>query len=114
MQAEVSYSHPLDQLLKLGEVKRHGTGVDYAVLGIGSEHVPELIRMAVDADLYAASSDSSVVWAPVHAWWALAQFRAESAIVPSCDPNTAPAPTTMNSCSPVIFLTIISLAQGFK
>ena len=77
-----SYQPPLDQLLTLGQPKRHGTEVDYAKLGIGREHVPELIRMATDQALNSGPSDSKLVWAPVHAWWALAQLRAEEAVVP--------------------------------
>jgi hypothetical protein len=78
----VSYQPPVDQLLKLGEPHRHGTDVDYAQLGIGPAQVPDLIRMATDEVLNSASSKSKLVWAPVHAWWALAHLRAEEAVVP--------------------------------
>jgi hypothetical protein len=77
-----SYQPPVDQLLTLGQPERHGTGVDYEKLGIGREQVAELIRMATDQGLNSAPSDSALVWAPVHAWWALAQLRVEEAIVP--------------------------------
>ena len=77
-----SYQSPVDQLFTLGQPKRHGTSVDYEKLGIGREHVTELIRMATDEALNSGPSDSKLVWAPVHAWWALAQLRAEEAIGP--------------------------------
>ena len=77
-----SYHSPVDKLLTLGQPKRHGTGVDYTALGISREHAPELIRMATDEALNSAPSDNLFVWAPVHAWWALAQLRAEEAVVP--------------------------------
>ena len=77
-----SYRPPVDKLLTLGQPKRHGPGVDYTGLGISREHVPELIRMATDEALNSAPSKTLFVWAPVHAWWALAQLRAEEAIVP--------------------------------
>jgi hypothetical protein len=77
-----SYRPPVDKLLTLGKTQRHGTGVDYAKLGIRREHVPELIRMATDKALNSGPSDSELVWAPVHAWWALAELRADEAVVP--------------------------------
>jgi hypothetical protein len=40
---------------------------DYLQLGLASEHVPELIRMAIDEDLHFADTNSLEVWAPVHA-----------------------------------------------
>ncbi len=55
---------------------------DYLALGLHSEHIPELIRMAVDQELSKAKSDRPEVWAAVHAWRALAQLRATEAIAP--------------------------------
>ena len=51
-------------------------------LGITSEHIPELIRMATDEELNYADSDSPEVWAPAHAWRCLGFLRAEEAIAP--------------------------------
>ncbi len=51
-------------------------------LGITSADIPELIRMMTDDDLNWADSDSSEVWAPVHAWRCLGFLRAEAAIAP--------------------------------
>lgn len=50
--------------------------------GLTEEHIPELIRMATDPELNNADSESSEVWAPLHAWRAFGQLRAEQAIEP--------------------------------
>jgi hypothetical protein len=50
--------------------------------GFTAEHIPELIRMATDSELNWADSDSLEVWAPIHAWRALGQLKAEEAIAP--------------------------------
>ena len=81
-QTTLSYHPPVDQLLRLEEPRRHGTKVDYKALGLGHEHVSELIRMATDEALHTAPTTSRLVWAPVHAWWALAEMRATEAISP--------------------------------
>jgi hypothetical protein len=49
---------------------------------LGNEHIPALIRMACDMALHTADHDRPEIWAPVHAWRALAQLRAEEAIEP--------------------------------
>jgi hypothetical protein len=49
---------------------------------LAEEHIDDLIRMALDEDLHWAESSSSEVWAPIHAWRALGQLRAEAAIEP--------------------------------
>ncbi|EDX86102.1 hypothetical protein S7335_3805 [Synechococcus sp. PCC 7335] len=51
-------------------------------LGITSEHIPALIRMATDADLNQADVESLEVWAPVHAWRCLGLLKAQEAIEP--------------------------------
>lgn len=51
-------------------------------LGISSEHIPELIRMATDEALNEAEVESIEVWAPVHAWRCLGFLKAEEAIEP--------------------------------
>ena len=79
---ELSYRPPVDQLLRLDEPRRHGTKVDYAALGIGHAHVADLIRMATDEALHSAPTESPFVFAPVYAWWALAELRATEAIGP--------------------------------
>jgi hypothetical protein len=74
------YRPPTDQLLDVGEPRDVDT--DYVALGINRGHVPELIRMATDEQLHSGPRDSNIVWAPIHAWRALAQLRAEEAVVP--------------------------------
>lgn len=74
-----NYSEPVCQLLKLGEPKKT---VDYQALGIGKEHVAELIQMAWDMGLHQSLSSSAEVWGTLHAWRALGQLRAEEAIEP--------------------------------
>ena len=75
------YLPPVKQLLSLGEPQRHVV-LDYAGLGLSLNDVPALIRMATDYQLHNGPQDSPIVWAPVHAWRALAQLRAEEAIAP--------------------------------
>ncbi len=80
-----SYPPPVAKLLSLGEPQGVSTTekwADYRGMGLGPEHIPDLIRMATDEDLLWADSDSLEVWAPPHAWRALAQLRAEAAIEP--------------------------------
>jgi hypothetical protein len=74
------YAAPVRQLLTLGETHDHNPArwPNYAAkFGIGAEHVDELIRLACDP-----LSQTDDVWAPVHAWRALGQLRAEAAIAP--------------------------------
>jgi hypothetical protein len=83
------YAHPLDQLLRLGEVGL-GTGwQDYRSLGIGPEHAPDLIRMATDADLIFQADeedvDQAADWAPQHALRAIGQLGAVEAAAPLLD-----------------------------
>jgi HEAT repeat protein len=75
-----AYHDPVAQLLTLGDPRQGGR--DYLVLGLTAKHVPALVRMALDEDLHWADSESAEVWAPLHAWRALGQLRAEAAIEP--------------------------------
>jgi hypothetical protein len=81
-----TYHDPVAQLLTLGDPRQGGHTVpewyDYPALGLTAEHVPELMRMALDDDLNLADSEGAEVWAPLHAWRALGQLRAEAAIEP--------------------------------
>lgn len=74
------YPPPLDRLLTLGDVEREE--VDYLALGIGEEHVAELIRMSRDPALNHARHPDPKLWAPMHAWRVLGQLRAEAAAEP--------------------------------
>ena len=79
-----NYAPPVDKLLTYG--KAEGGVPDqwpnYLELGLGPEHIPDLIRMATDASLNWAGSESLEVWAPIHAWRTLGQLRAEAAVEP--------------------------------
>ncbi len=79
--SEDSYAPPLDRLLKLGMPPHDATSVDCAALGLDRAHIPELIRMATDAELNGGPADSPIVYAPIHAWRALGHLRAEEAVV---------------------------------
>ena len=82
------YPPPVDQLLALGEPEfGHGNPwPDYLAMGFTTEHVPELIRMVGDEELYAGDdgeleTDMQPEWfAYIHAWRTLGLLRAEAAI----------------------------------
>ena len=79
-----TYRDPVAQLLTLGDPRQEGHMAsewrDYPALGLTTEDVPELARMALDKDLHWTDSEGGEVWAPLHAWRALGQLRAESAV----------------------------------
>ncbi len=81
---KTSYQPPVDKLLTYGEsnLMKPDEWPDYRELGIGPEHIPDLIRMATDEELNEADSESREVWAPIHAWRALGQLRAVEAVEP--------------------------------
>jgi len=78
------YQPAVERLLTYGESDRirPDDWPDYRELGIGPEHIPELIQMATDEDLNLAAAESTEVWAPLHAWRALGQLRAVEAARP--------------------------------
>ena len=82
--SKTSYQPPVDKLLTYGESKLMAPDEwpDYRELGIGPEHIPDLIRMATDEELNEADPESREVWAPLHAWRALGQLRAVEAVEP--------------------------------
>lgn len=67
MSDDVSYALPVAGLLIIGDPNNKGVEGQIAALGLGQEHVPELVRMAVDPELNSAAGDSLEVWAPPHA-----------------------------------------------
>lgn len=83
-----AYTPPVDQLLSYGGAWgfKPEDWPDYLALGIGPEHIPDLIRMATDKELdwleKDEDEDSFEGWAPIHAWRTLGQLRAEAAIEP--------------------------------
>jgi hypothetical protein len=76
------YNSPIKELLSIGDIRGSSTWLDYSSYGITSKDIPELIKMATDEKLNFASSNSTYVWAPLHAWRALGQLRAIQAINP--------------------------------
>jgi hypothetical protein len=77
-----NYPPPIDKLLTLGNAWNMRDWPDYLALGLGPEHIPDLIRMATDDELNDGDSESPDVWAPAHAWRALGQLRAAEASAP--------------------------------
>jgi hypothetical protein len=79
----MNYEGLAASLLTLGEA---GWSDDwqakYQPLGFSLEHVPNLIRMAVDDELNQADTENAAIWAPVHAWRILGILRAEEAVRP--------------------------------
>ena len=74
------YNPPLDQLLWLGQTQPGW--LSYAELGIGSQHIPELLRMATDKQLGAEYGDTLEFWGTAHARRALAQLGATTVVEP--------------------------------
>ena len=79
---ENTYHSPVSTLLTLGDLHKIDGRLDYLTYGLTDAHIPELIRMALDEDLHWADSESTAVWAPIHALRALGQLRAQTAIEP--------------------------------
>lgn len=78
-----NYAPPLDRLLTYGECLKVDRNRNYVEeLGLGSEHIPELIRMASDRELNKVNSAFPETWAPIHAWRSLGQLEATEAIEP--------------------------------
>lgn len=78
------YSEPVTRLLTQGECPWGGaeSWLDYRALGITEQDILSLIAMVTDNDLYELDSEAATGWAPVHAWRALGQLRAEAAVIP--------------------------------
>ncbi|MBI4727245.1 DUF1186 domain-containing protein [candidate division TA06 bacterium] len=77
-----AYQPPVDRLLALGEPGKKDW-LDYQTMGLSEAHIPELARLAADRELnFEADQDGPEVWAPMHAWRALGQLRAVSAVGP--------------------------------
>ena len=78
------YSLPVKKLIALGAKNAQGIGpwFDYQELGITGEHIPELIRIIQEINLFwpLGDTESDEVSAPIHAWRALGQLQAQEAI----------------------------------
>ncbi len=84
-----TYTSPVDKLLTIGEAESVNPDKwpNYLELGIGKEHVPDLIRMATDRKLRDLEQEEYEdeypdFWAPIHAIRALGQLHAEAAAEP--------------------------------
>lgn len=84
-----TYTSPVDKLLALGEAEPvvPDAWPNYLELGLGPEHIPDLIRMATDHEIRTIESDEGEedepeFWAPIHAIRALGQLHAEAASEP--------------------------------
>lgn len=76
---------PVGRLLQLGEdnISWSADWLDYAAMvGIGPGDIDALIAVACDLELYRGDPASGEVWAPLHAWRALGQLRADKAVGP--------------------------------
>jgi len=81
----IQYADPVGRLLTIGETGSYDPAKwpDYVVnFGLAREHVAALACMVCDAALNRANTDSSEVWAPMHAWRALGQLGVQEAVAP--------------------------------
>ena len=77
------YQFPVSELLNYGDCRNYKEWPNYVQeLNLEDKHIPELIAMAIDEELNQANSDSQEIWSPVHAWRALGQLKADSALKP--------------------------------
>ena len=60
---EFDYGAPVSKLLTLGDVREQRAWRDYAALGLTADHIPDLIRLALDEELMWADSENDEVWA---------------------------------------------------
>lgn len=80
-----TYQEPVSRLLTYGDYREQSQDSEPNYIerfGLTKQDIPELIRMATDEELNQFDSDRSEVWAPLHAWHALGQLKAEAAIEP--------------------------------
>ncbi len=76
-----TYPPPVDKLLTLGDARESTKNwPNYQDIGLTETDTDNLIRMALDVDIYLADPDTPQAWAKVHAWRTLGQLRAEAAI----------------------------------
>jgi Protein of unknown function (DUF1186)/PBS lyase HEAT-like repeat len=84
-----TYIPPVDKLLTLGKAEPviSDNWPNYLELGIGPEHIPDLIRMATDHEIRSiepkeGEEEDPEFWGPIHAIRALGQLHAEAAVEP--------------------------------
>ncbi|QJW93539.1 hypothetical protein [Frigoriglobus tundricola] len=76
------YAPPVDQLPKRGRPGGANDAIDFTALGIGPQHVPDLLRMLTDEELFGTEPEW---YSQIYAWRALGQLRAPEAIGPLLD-----------------------------
>ncbi len=80
------FSEPVLALCALGEdPARTREWMKYTDLGINEEHIPELIRIVEDIEIFMpededVDEDAPEIFSSIHAWRALGQLKAEQAI----------------------------------
>ena len=81
------FSDPVLALCALGEAPaRQGEWIDYStVLGLKDEHIPELIRIVEEIEIFMpededVDEDAPEIFSSIHAWRALGQLKAEEAV----------------------------------
>ena len=82
-----NYPSPVDKLLSYAtcediDITSHEQWPNYLELGFGPEHIPDLLRLAMDTTYASSNSEDPKYCAPVHAWRILGLLRAETAIEP--------------------------------
>lgn len=76
-----AYSFPVNQLLTQGKpASAIGKWPNYLQFDLGPGNVPELLRMMRDPELNNGLGTGPEIWAPIHAWRALGQLRAEAVV----------------------------------
>jgi len=76
------YPPPVNKLLTLADARELVQMPDFYGMGLRKKHAPDLIRMAIDTDLYDGDRETLAAWAPIHAWRALAMLDITEAIEP--------------------------------
>ena len=87
---DTTYTSPVDKLLTLGkpESTTPDSWPNYLEIGLGPQHIPELISMATDPVFRSLEAEQESeeedpdYWAPLHAIRALGQLHAETAVEP--------------------------------
>ena len=84
-----TYPSPVDKLLTIGEPDpaQPQDWLNYLELGLGPEHIPDLLRMLTDNELFdpellKEGAEKPEGWAPHHAMRALGQLRDVAAVEP--------------------------------
>ncbi len=71
------FSEEISQLIDLGEEHaRDRDWIDYPQkFGLEKKHIPELIAVALDEEMYFLEEELNSGWAHIHAWRTLGQLK---------------------------------------